>query len=170
MKRYGLRRSAGAPAEVIGPELERISHVHGGLTATVVVTEAKPPDAPLHPCFTWDDATAATEYRLWEARNLIRSVYVIEDGEDKGAEYALVRAEGESGVYMPTAAVVQDEELLAAAIEHLKKNLIGAEKGLCDLQKRAEQKGDRRRVKYLVSATQHVGLARDSLAKANNHG
>jgi hypothetical protein len=48
----------------------------GRLTPEAVVTAAKDPKSPLHGHFQWDDATAATEHRLNQARALIRSVRV----------------------------------------------------------------------------------------------
>lgn len=54
-----------------------ISESHGGtLTPELVVEEARPEGSPLHDQFTWDDAAAAHEHRLYEARALIRSIRV----------------------------------------------------------------------------------------------
>jgi len=58
-------------------ELERIRALHGGiLQAYDVLTEARNPDSPLHPMFEWDDQVAAHQYRLDQARALIREVRV----------------------------------------------------------------------------------------------
>lgn len=52
---------------------------HGELTATLVVDEARPKTAPLHPFFEWDDKVAAAEHRLEQARAMIRRVtFVVE--------------------------------------------------------------------------------------------
>lgn len=57
-------------------ELERIRLVHGGILRPCdVVQEAKDPENPLHSRFQWDDAKAAEQHRLWQARELI-TVYV----------------------------------------------------------------------------------------------
>lgn len=48
----------------------------GMLTPYDVVNEAKKQDSPIHECFLWNDAKAAHEYRLWQARELIASVRV----------------------------------------------------------------------------------------------
>src|SRR5262245_1704533 len=54
-------------------ELKRIARDHGGiLKAADVVTEAQSPESPLHGKFEWDDSTAAHQYRLMQARQLIR--------------------------------------------------------------------------------------------------
>jgi len=58
-------------------ELERIRALHGGiLQAEDVLEEARNPDSPLHPMFEWDDQVAAHQYRLEQARALIREVRV----------------------------------------------------------------------------------------------
>ena len=64
-------------------ELRRIMQVNGGLLdpADVVIT-ARDPASALHRCFTWDDGDAAAQWRLEEARKLIRSVTVIIPGAE----------------------------------------------------------------------------------------
>jgi len=54
-------------------ELEMIRVKSGGvLKPEDVVQRAKGKSNPLHKYFTWDDTAAAREYRLWQARELIR--------------------------------------------------------------------------------------------------
>lgn len=56
-------------------ELKRIAKEHGGiLRPETVVEEARPKSSPLHKRFTWDNNKAAHEYRIWQARQLIRVV------------------------------------------------------------------------------------------------
>ena len=58
-------------------ELRNIMEAHGGLLdpADVVVAAASP-DSPLHSHFTWNDEAAGAQWRLEEARKLIRSVTI----------------------------------------------------------------------------------------------
>lgn len=54
-------------------ELERIRIKSGGLLRPEAVVEAaRNPKSPLHSRFCWNDRKAAHEYRLWQARELIR--------------------------------------------------------------------------------------------------
>jgi hypothetical protein len=63
--------------ELVKEELERISRLKGGrITPDTVIVEAKKKSSPLHEFFTWDDSEAAKKQRLYEARELIRSVRV----------------------------------------------------------------------------------------------
>lgn len=49
---------------------------HGTLTADLVVAAAADAASPLHEHFVWDDAEAGHQYRLEQARLLIRTVRV----------------------------------------------------------------------------------------------
>ena len=54
-------------------ELETIRGKHGGvLRSRDVVAFAKSPKTLLHSRFEWDNTKAGAEYRLWQARELIR--------------------------------------------------------------------------------------------------
>lgn len=44
----------------------------GTLLPEIVVAEARNPKHPLHKKFEWNNTKAAQEYRLWQARQLIR--------------------------------------------------------------------------------------------------
>lgn len=48
----------------------------GSLTPEAVVSAARDPASPLHTAFEWDDAKAAMEHRLSQARHMIRRVMV----------------------------------------------------------------------------------------------
>ena len=77
---YNFRRGAevdGIDAQTAGEELARIAEHHGNLTPAVVVDEARPDGAPLHPVFEWDDAVAAELHRQRQADTLIKAVQVV---------------------------------------------------------------------------------------------
>ena len=63
--------------EEVRKELERIYRRDGSLTASVVLKEAAKKNSPLHDHFTWDDSEAAEQWRLVQARNLIKRVKII---------------------------------------------------------------------------------------------
>lgn len=78
--------------DVAGKTLSEIYRKHDKkLTAEIVVKEAKPKSHPLHPCFEWNNVKAGREYRLQQARNLIRCVKVeVGEAEDKKEYRAFV--------------------------------------------------------------------------------
>lgn len=56
--------------------LREVRDTRGKLTAENVVDEARPVDHPLHPRFEWNDSIAGEEFRIIQARALIRRVTV----------------------------------------------------------------------------------------------
>jgi glutamate synthase domain-containing protein 2 len=68
-------------AQIVGETLEEIRVRSGRLTASTVLEEAVNPESPIHGAFTWDDTEAAQQYRLEQARHLIRSVVMVREDE-----------------------------------------------------------------------------------------
>jgi hypothetical protein len=97
-KVYQFRTGSGLKggkdkAEIVGKTLEQIANRHRGeLRPADVVSEAKRRQSPLHDYFEWDDSKAAREYRLEQARLLIRSVEVrkIDVSDDDSPKEILV--------------------------------------------------------------------------------
>lgn len=97
----------------------------GEVKASVLVEEARPKESPAHPAFEWRDKIAAEEYRLWQARYLIKRVTIVR--EDRQVPLVNVAADkgGESreGTYKPVDVVVENptefETALSAAIQRL---------------------------------------------------
>lgn len=87
----GARFQPGAPhdpktAKAVGEHLELLrQQCHGELTPKDVLDDARHDNSPLHPFFEWDDGEAAEQYRLQQARGLIRSVVAIYVSDDKPA-------------------------------------------------------------------------------------
>ncbi|MBF0461276.1 MAG: hypothetical protein HQL87_07765 [Magnetococcales bacterium] len=70
-------------ANVAGKCLEKIRQRNSGkLLAEDVVEDAKPVEAVLHPCFEWDDVSAAMKYRLDQAQALIRAIVIVPETDD----------------------------------------------------------------------------------------
>lgn len=63
-------------------ELALLQTQNGGvLTAEAIVRQAEDPASALHTFFTWDDDLAASKWRLVEARQLITSIKMLQEGE-----------------------------------------------------------------------------------------
>ena len=112
-------------------ELQRIQAANGGLLRPVdVVREASRPDSPLHNHFTWDDSEAAHQWRLQQARQLIRvTVEVLPYNEPEymvRAYVSLVKDRvQDNGGYRAMVAVIQSpterQLLLAQALQELNR-------------------------------------------------
>ncbi len=72
-------------ASRIRTALNAIARKHNGLLRPAdVVDAARAAKHPLHNSFTWDDAAAGAEYRIWQARQLIRvTVCILPEGGDR---------------------------------------------------------------------------------------
>lgn len=75
MYRWGMGAFPVAP-EVAAAEFARVEIVEAEARPAAIVERAKAPDAPLHGCFQWDDSEAADQYRLMQARFMLRSLQV----------------------------------------------------------------------------------------------
>ena len=73
-------------AQAAGEELERIERECGQITPQSVLDESGDDDAVLHGLFEWDDLSAANEYRLVQAREIIRHIVVVEISGQKMPE------------------------------------------------------------------------------------
>jgi len=62
-------------AATVGPVLESLAN-EGRATPDDIVQVARDEASPLHRFFDWDDSSAATQHRLWQARHLARSYRV----------------------------------------------------------------------------------------------
>lgn len=84
----GARFQPGAHKDpkTVGEHLELLrKQCKNELTPEDVVTDAANPNSPLHSFFEWDDGDAAHQYRLQQARGLIRAVVAVYVSDDKPA-------------------------------------------------------------------------------------
>ena len=74
------------PAQSAGEELERIGHKHGILTPHNVLEESRQTQAVLHELFEWNDSSAAEQYRLNQAQEIIGNLVVVRITDDQPRE------------------------------------------------------------------------------------
>lgn len=99
--------------DAVKAELERLK-ADGVIKPADVVSFARNETTALHACFTWDDGEAAQQYRLLEARNILR-VYVTmeESGVTDCRAYVSLTTDRtkEGGGYRSIADVMSDDAL-----------------------------------------------------------
>jgi hypothetical protein len=84
----GSRFQPGAEKnpKLVGEHIEMLRQkFKGELTPKDILDDARHDNSPLHSFFEWNDGEAAEQYRLQQARGLIRSVVAIYVREDKPA-------------------------------------------------------------------------------------
>ena len=64
----------GNKKQIARDYLIKLAEKHNGLTAAILVNEARNPSCPIHNDFNWKDSNAAKKWRLHQARMLIKSI------------------------------------------------------------------------------------------------
>lgn len=109
--------SPSGRADFIRRELEAIRQrdKKGELRPDAVLDFAQDPRTQLHKKFTWDDGEAAHQFRLSQAREIIRTFVVMVHSPIKGVTHVLVKEmvslsdrRGEDGGYIPIVEVLDD--------------------------------------------------------------
>ena len=101
----------------------------GRLTTDYLVDYARAnPESPLYACFTWDDTAAAVQWRLEQAKNLMRTYKVrYELGEDKAVTIrglvSLPSDRGPEHLYRSVVRVLSNEDQTAEMIGQAKREL-----------------------------------------------
>ncbi len=119
----GVRLSLDA--QVVGDHLERIRQRHEDeLTPELVVKDARRENSPLHSAFEWDDDAAAHQWRLEQARGLLRKIVFIPDElPHSEPQRFYVHIGNGSPHYTSVIAAMSDEEkrrrILASALKEL---------------------------------------------------
>lgn len=84
----GARFQPGAhkDAKAVGDHIEMLrARCKGELTPQDILDDARHDNSPLHSFFEWSDTEAAQQYRLQQARGLIRAVVAVYVSDDKPA-------------------------------------------------------------------------------------
>ena len=153
----------GIDPQAAGEELERIKQRDGTIGAPAVVNEARPEDAVLHPAFEWADPVAAEQYRLIQARSLIKKVRVI---CPEPAPRPLVRAL----VAQPTEPIepaMEEHDPLAFDLSKTVGSLVETKRQLHELKLKAARRFDRRKVIAAEIALAEIKEAEESLVLAH---
>tara|TARA_R100001082_G_C4245518_1_gene109240 strand:+ start:61 stop:555 length:495 start_codon:yes stop_codon:yes gene_type:complete len=123
-------------AQTVGEQLETIQQENGKVTAHLVLDHARPISSPLHPIFQWDDEQAAEQYRLHQARNLIRSIEVVKPEGTNEPVYVHVKA---VEAYLPIRTVVKNADLYESTKDSAEKRLAEAALSLSQLKAIAKE-------------------------------
>ncbi len=96
----------------IGKRLQKLEGSGGEISPAVVVEDAQDPQSPLHDEFEWNDTLAAQEYRLEQARYVLRAIeteWTYEEVDIKTRSYASIDADDTP--YRETRKVLTNKEL-----------------------------------------------------------
>lgn len=129
-------------AQAVGERLERLRRDHGGvLTPEAVVIDAQSPRSVLHGAFEWDDAAAASAYRLVQARELIRAVVVIQTVNDQKTPiraFVVVSNEEHGHAYTSIKVALRDPQMRAEVLSRARSELTAWRERYRELEEFAE--------------------------------
>lgn len=128
----------GVDAQTAGSELDRIRRRDGTIRPDVVVDEARPEEAPLHPAFEWRDPVAAEQWREHQASTLIKVVRVVP------AAPAELRVASVRPVTQAMAPVVEHYDPMAREVQEAVGLVVEARRKIEALKLRTQRTGDRR--------------------------
>jgi hypothetical protein len=133
-------------AETAYREVERVRAKHGGeATAETVLQAASSKRNPLHGEFEWDDPTAAHEYRLEQARRLLRSIEVIREDvktDRPSRVYEVVTVRNDDGgkarkIYQSVDEIMTDPDTRAELLSRALRELVAWQRRYRNLQELA---------------------------------
>lgn len=139
-----------ASAKVRTEELVRIYERDGGVRASVVVRESRPKKAPLHDEFEWDNDVAAENYRLNQARALIRATdYVTNTGARttfahvpvEKLEQPTARISEQEGIYKPVTHIVREPKEYERTLREMMSHRNALDRGVKALERAAKSQG-----------------------------
>lgn len=170
--RSGFRHKGVDPTAAAN-ELERLRAKHGELTPGVVVIEARSQRSSLHPIFEWEDGEAAEQYRLYQARHMLRAIRVTyPDGGESQPVFVNVRIISDSKdeferVYKPLSEVIHIMDERASAIAFLSSKVFDAHRSfdeVCRVIAASRDNGDSD-MADLEAAREGLTIARAAIAR-----
>ena len=136
--REGTR--AKIDAQIAGEVIVRLAGKDESTAAEEIVKAARSPSSPLHPAFVWDDATAAEEFRLLQARNIINAIRMV-DPETGALVRVFVHIDSDEipePAYMTVSVVMSNPSLRDHALEAALRDLRAWRQRYADLKELAE--------------------------------
>jgi len=105
-------------AQIVGDRIIALEQQHGVLHPRLLVEDAEPLSSPLHPLFEWDDTTAASAYRVQQARSVLQAIRVVYEGGHGEEQIAFVhvRTEAEGPGYVSMIRAMSDQQMRAQVL------------------------------------------------------
>lgn len=152
-------------ATVVALELKRIGTA-GAVAPKAILDAARPTDAPLHPIFEWSDDKAAEQYRLIQARRLIRAVVETRDGTPRRL-YVHVEHPSNEGEYVALDMVVHHPDAYTIAFSEAMRRLASAQEAVAELQLAAKGVKPDDYVARIALAAQALSTAANAVRALN---
>ena len=117
------------PAQKAGEHIEELCRKYGEVTPQILVDDARPEDALMHPLYEWNDSIAAEKYRLGQSRRITNDLIVVrvsyEEPElpEPAKAFVSIKPRNESASYKPIVEALSDEDTKKQVIENARMEL-----------------------------------------------
>ena len=145
--------------------IQRIYERDGEVKPTTVVREARDKSSPLHGVFEWNDSKAAQQYRLNQARRIIRAVKItVEEQPEQLIHVPTIETQESSreGTYKPVSVVVESQDEFSRALDEALSKQRAAKRAVDLLMSKARDEG--RQTEQLALALKSMSIAEQALA------
>ena len=145
-------------------EIQRILEQHGEVRTSQVLEAAENPDSALHSYFLWNDDLAGHQYRLNQARTLIKRVRITHQGREERLVHVKIQTEPKGeGYYKPLTVIVQNKTELSYALDEALGKLHAAQRSVEAIQNVVDGVGDTT-AQQLVLAIKSLSVAESAMA------
>lgn len=142
--------------------IQELYDQHGKVQPSALVEAARPEESPAHDAFEWNNDKAGDEYRLIQARQLIRIVRV----EYAGAQERLIHvpsiASGE-GEYLPKSVLINRPDEFERALNAAISKLQAARRAVEDLRDAAERDPTKARAAMVAQVSRGLEIMQAAL-------
>lgn len=114
-------------AQEAGEHIESLISQNGDVTPKLLVDDARPTDALLHPCFEWNNQKAAEKYRHDQAKTMISNLITVSiDGDkevDQAPAFVNIKQRNESAHYQAVTVALSNEATREQVLRNAKAEL-----------------------------------------------
>lgn len=130
------------PAQAAGEHMEELVEKYGEITPQIMVDDARPDGALMHPMYEWRDDIAAEKYRHHQARKISSELIMVrvsvndEPLPDPVRAFVSVKPRNESASYRPAVSALSDEETKQQVIANARAEIEAFERkyrGIIDI-------------------------------------
>ena len=122
-------------------ELQELFDRDSALSPSAVLEAARNKTSALHDRFEWDDKKAGHQYRLGQARSLIRCTPIVYEGKPDKMIHVRTKNTRTEGEYLPARAIVKTPSKYDLAFSELMSQVRGLRETMTILQEAAEDQG-----------------------------
>ena len=117
------------PAQDVGEHLEELDRIYGEITPQMMVDDARPDGALMHPLYEWRDEVAAEKYRCSQAKAITSNLVRVKVSESEPQKTETIRAfvsvkpHNEQAKYRPIQIAMSEPNMREIVLENARAEL-----------------------------------------------